>query len=225
MKFQSRKLLFHPGMLAALSWLPLASVAGAEPRLTMSASTPEITVETRAPGRNFINLPSLEYEFVLDAGCDDGMAPGALMLSVADTTLILNETQIAETPTELTLRIPAEQIGPVALNRFCAVVPAESPAADASDESPNGTASGRSGDADPAGAADQPPRAGPAASAASKPVAPGPDTLLIRSVVSAQGSLMCRNEQGQKVVYASRSLDVLLNCNRAQDSESVPAGR
>lgn len=220
MKTHSRPVVFLPVVLASLACLPVAREANAEHRLTMSASTPEIAIETRTAGRNFINLPSLEFNFVLDTACDEGMSPGALMLSVADTTLILNDAQIKdERRTELTLRIPAEQMGPVALNRFCAVAPADAPVAD-----PAGVARAAT-DALIDAEADIPPNERSTRRAATQPPAPSPDTLLLKSILSAQGSLMCRNEQAQKVVYASRSLDVVLNCNWQQDTESVPAGR
>lgn len=219
MKTHSHPLVLCPGVLASLACLPVAGEASAEHRLTMSASTPEVVIETRAAGRNFINLPSLEFNFVLGTACDEGMSPGALMLSVADTTLILNDAQIKdERRTELTLRIPAEQMGPVPLNRFCAVVPADSPVVDPAREARDGA------DTEIDDEADNPPHERPARRAATPPSARSPDTLLLQSVLSAQGSLMCRNEQTQKVVYASHSLDVVLSCNWQQESESVPAG-
>lgn len=220
MKTHSRPVIFLPGVLASLASLPLAGEASAEHRLTMSASTPEIAIETRAAGRNFINLPSLEYNFVLDTACDEGMSPGALMLSVADTTLILGEAQIKdEHRTELTLRIPAEQLGPVALNRFCAFVPADSPVTNPA------RVSRSAADIEIDDAADYPPDETPVGPASNPTSARSPDKLLLQSVLSAQGSLMCRNEQAQKVVYASRSLDVMLHCDWQPDTESVPAGR
>lgn len=220
MKTHLRPVVCLPIVLVSLTCLPAARDASAENRLTMSASTPEIAIETRTAGRNFIDLPSLEYNFVLDTACEDGMSPGALMLSVADTTLILSDAQIKDARrTELTLRIPAEQMGPVALNRFCAVAPADTQIAEPAGASRAGN------DAEIDDEADSLPIERPAMGATTPPSAASPDTLLLKSVLSAQGSLMCRNEQAQKVVYASRSLDVVLNCNGQQETESVPASR
>ena len=42
-------------------------------------------------------------------------------------------------------------------------------------------------------------------------------TLVIQGAVSAQFALTCANEEGERVVYATRSLDVALTCDEADD--------
>ena len=88
--------------------------------LSVDADTPVVEIGLRSIGRNFMRLPSLGYKFEMEARCAAGLAPKAMSLSIADTRKSLAAEDIsAESITSITLRIPAPQIGPVAVNGFC----------------------------------------------------------------------------------------------------------
>jgi len=98
--------------------LSLAVTASAG-ELRLSASTPEVNVSTRPAGRNFMRLPSLRYEFVVESRCPEGLSPETLSLSIADTRVTKNQEDIQSTATSLSVNVPASQIGPVAVEQFC----------------------------------------------------------------------------------------------------------
>ena len=110
---QTAVLFTAPVALISLAML----VAAGE--LSLSASTPEVRVSTRPDGRNFMRLPGLSYEFVVNAVCPDGLSPESISLSIADTRITnpLNDSAAAQVP--LTVNVPASQIGPVAVDQFC----------------------------------------------------------------------------------------------------------
>ncbi len=88
--------------------------------LSVDADTPVVEIGKRSAGRNFMRLPSLVYKFGIEARCAAGLAPKAMSLSIADTRKSVTAEDIsAESITSITLRIPAPQIGPVAVNGFC----------------------------------------------------------------------------------------------------------
>lgn len=100
------------------------AVAG---EITVSAQTPVVTIETRAAGRNFIQLPTLEYAFTVELRCRPDLAPDAFSLSIADTRVSMSAEYIpAGAPVEITVRVPANQIAPVAVEGFCMAEESES---------------------------------------------------------------------------------------------------
>ena len=97
--------------------------------LKVAADTPEVTVSTRPPGRNFLRLPDLNYRFIVEASCRDSMSPAAMSLSVADTRVTIPVSVADSGPRhEISVTIPASQIGPVAVNEFCVAGDDASPA-------------------------------------------------------------------------------------------------
>jgi hypothetical protein len=90
--------------------------------LTITANTPVALISPRQASRKFIRLPSLEYAFEIRARCLKNRKPTSLLLSVADTRKILDAEDMSSGPSvEATLRIPAAQIGPIAVEDFCHV--------------------------------------------------------------------------------------------------------
>jgi hypothetical protein len=88
--------------------------------LEVSASTPEVTISTRPAGRNFIHLPALEYHFQVAARCHVAMNPTSVSLSIADTRVTVPADVLATgSALQLSVSIPATQIGPVAVAGFC----------------------------------------------------------------------------------------------------------
>lgn len=92
----------------------------ADSSFAVAANTPVASIQPRQGNGKFIRLPTLEYTFEIRARCKLNRKPASLLLSVADTRKSLDAGDISwEPPVELTLRIPAEQIGPIAVEEFC----------------------------------------------------------------------------------------------------------
>lgn len=88
--------------------------------LAVSAEMPEITIQPQSEGSRFLQLPALEYRFFLEAKCTTGFAPESLSVGIADSRKSLGSSEIPEQePFEVTLPVPADQVGPVALHSFC----------------------------------------------------------------------------------------------------------
>jgi len=91
-----------------------------ESGLTVSADTPVASILPRRPSRKFIQLPTLEFAFEIRVHCMMNRNPTSLLLSVADTRKVLGAEDIpVGAPVALTLRIPAAQMGPIAVDDFC----------------------------------------------------------------------------------------------------------
>lgn len=102
-----------------------AGPAVARDFLSVAANAPAVNIAPRNPGRNFVRLPTLEYEFEIHSRCTDSRTPESISLNVADTHESLQADKIAnDGPTRISLRIPASQIAPLVVEDFC-VVPGE----------------------------------------------------------------------------------------------------
>ncbi|HLT92437.1 MAG TPA: hypothetical protein VKZ85_16000 [Woeseiaceae bacterium] len=92
-------------------------------RVTLTAQAPRVTLPGVPAERRFIDLPSLEYAFEIEAECDGGV-PHSLSVAVADTRATLSESELAAGPARLVLRVPAKQTPPLAIDGFCTAPPA-----------------------------------------------------------------------------------------------------
>ena len=170
----------QPLATGALIGTALAMPAGAADSnfLGVSADTPVVSVSTRPEGRNFMRLPALEYAFVIESGCRATLMPASMSLSIADTRISMSGDDLGDEPTvEVTLLVPAGQIGPVAVERFCVVT-----------DQANGLLE---------------------------------QTTRIPAILSAQAALICSSETASEIVYASTSLDVILNCEAETPPEAT----
>ena len=96
------------------------SESAADGSLAVMADTPAAAILPRQAGSQSIRLPSLEYVFHIRASCTGNRVPVSLLMSVADTRQALDAKELAaETPLQITLRIPSDQIGPIAVENFC----------------------------------------------------------------------------------------------------------
>jgi hypothetical protein len=88
--------------------------------LTVSADTPTVVISTRPAGRNFMRLPDLDYRIAIDGQCPTALAPGAISISIADTRIAVGQSELAAADgLHIPVTVPASQIGPVAVGRFC----------------------------------------------------------------------------------------------------------
>jgi hypothetical protein len=98
----------------------LPQQALAQDDLSITANVPVVPVVARGPGRNTFSMPALEYQLSIQSQCLEGRAPNGLSLSVADTRKRIGPADIpAEGPTRLTLTVPADQIPPLVVEKFC----------------------------------------------------------------------------------------------------------
>ena len=92
----------------------------------VSADTPVVDVGERSAGRNFVRLPSLDYRFDLAANCPADLEAKTISLSIADTRKSLATNEISNEETiSVAIRIPAAQIGPIAVDGFCVAAGAQ----------------------------------------------------------------------------------------------------
>lgn len=90
--------------------------------LSVAANAPVVNIAPRNPGRNFLRLPTLEYDFEIHTACAENRSPEILSLNVADTRKSLQADKIVnDGPTKISLRIPGNQIAPLAVEDFCIV--------------------------------------------------------------------------------------------------------
>lgn len=88
--------------------------------VALRAETPVVAVPPRRSGRQFLDLPALEYTFEVETRCDDDWVPESLSLNVADSRIAFGAGQLSHsTPHEIVLNVPAQQLAPVAVHDFC----------------------------------------------------------------------------------------------------------
>ena len=93
----------------------------ADTSLKMQTDIPEVSIESRGAGHDFVRLPALSFAFTFHASCSEDLLPVSLQLSVADTRKTLRGNEITANNATLTaLNIPANQIAPVVIKDFCA---------------------------------------------------------------------------------------------------------
>jgi hypothetical protein len=73
-----------------------------------------------------MQLPSLDYLFAIDAQCPAELQPSSITISIADTRVSLSGADVsAPMPLQIPVTVPAAQIGPIAVDRYCTVNEAE----------------------------------------------------------------------------------------------------
>lgn len=121
-----RKILRRPALAVLLAALAICGVARGGDSLTVSANVPAVIIAPRNSGRNFLELPALEFLFEVRASCSAGRSPKSLSLGIADSRKSLAASEIAsDGPTELRLEVPANQLAPLAVENFCVTAAAE----------------------------------------------------------------------------------------------------
>ena len=119
-----------PAVLSFCSLLvtPAAVLAEQAPGPVTQPTAAEISIDPSPAGRRLIRLPGAEFPLRLAPVCPSGLEFDSLSISVADTRKNFGAADFgAETVLETSLRIPGRQIGPVAVDKFCAAA-ADSPA-------------------------------------------------------------------------------------------------
>ena len=102
----------------------VATSAATEPphNIELTADVPTVTVAPRPPGQLVVHLPGLSYAMTVTIDCTANWVPDSVSISVADSGTSLDAEQLqAGVELELELRIPANQIAPLRIEKFCTV--------------------------------------------------------------------------------------------------------
>lgn len=183
------------GLLAAIGPGNVLAESANGHHLSLTADIPVVEIAPRQAGRSFVQLPTLQYSFQLEARCAGDTSPASFALNVADTRITLDAAELdghaAVTGQQLNLEIPANQLAPVAINAFCELPPdVPGPGDDADDH-----ADSRDSE------------------------------LPVPGALSAHASLLCVSDSRQAMTYAASSLDLLLVCREPDSEQQVPEVR
>lgn len=103
------------------------ALAGAEPpaqQLTITAAIPKVAIAPQDPGRQFLPLPALDFDFLLEPRCAAGWSPQSMTLSIADSRTVLDAKLLDEHGLLRTrLAVPAAQLAPLPISGFCEAAP------------------------------------------------------------------------------------------------------
>ena len=114
MQIQRFPLLLVPLALPGTAW------SDDTPQLTIGVEPAVAAISPLADGRRVVQLPTLEYEFAVNAGCGPDDTPSSVSLSIADTRRTLAGNEIPDgAPINAAITLPAQQIAPVVVDGFC----------------------------------------------------------------------------------------------------------
>lgn len=109
------------GIFIVVCRIPFAAAGPEGTRsITVTAATPLVSVLPGEPGRQFVELPALDYSFDVEARCNDEWIPTSLLLTVADSRAAFGASQLADGDHQkFVLHIPQRQLSPIAIHDFC----------------------------------------------------------------------------------------------------------
>jgi hypothetical protein len=118
-----------PRLSLLLATMALAVVAwpAGPARLVVDVAPAVASIQPLAEGRRLLRLPALEFAFGIGAGCGPDQAVTSVSISVADTRKTLSGAEFRDDAvTNMTVRLPARQIAPIAVDDFCPETQSES---------------------------------------------------------------------------------------------------
>lgn len=108
-------------LLMMLAGPAAATPAAAPGRLEIHAGPATIDATAAHTERRLVTLPALEFPLRLKPACATGTAVESVSVTAADTRLVFTATDFASGQAlETTLRLPAQQLAPLALTVACA---------------------------------------------------------------------------------------------------------
>lgn len=79
-----------------------------------------VSIEPISDDQRLIALPALQYALTIKPRCATDMRVDAISISIADTRRTYSGNEIGQQPlVEVSLTIPGQQIGPIAIQEFC----------------------------------------------------------------------------------------------------------
>ena len=102
----------------------VASTATANPTAHLQANVDpaQVSVPLVEAGRNRLQLPALEFRFLIDAQCAEDDRAASISISIADTRKTLVGDDIATTTgLNVNITIPASQVAPLVVDDFCSL--------------------------------------------------------------------------------------------------------
>ena len=114
---------YRSALTIALIFLCASALSENTPELNIASVAAIVEIETRQGPREFIQLPTLQYDLEIQQECPADLNPANLSVSVADTrrTMSANEISKASALT-MPLSIPGAQIAPIAIAGFCSAI-------------------------------------------------------------------------------------------------------
>ena len=112
-------------LLATLAALLAADITVADlggDRLTVRSTAAVADLGRLPGGRQLIRLPALEFTLTVEARCDAGFRAESVSVTVADTRQRFGADDLNDDARiETIIRVPRQQLAPVATERFCSV--------------------------------------------------------------------------------------------------------
>jgi hypothetical protein len=89
-------------------------------RLSVQTEPAVAVLTLQESGRNLVRLPDVEFRLAITTYCAHGGRPESLSIMIADTqrTLRTEALQVSRT-VDVSMRVPATQIAPLALREYC----------------------------------------------------------------------------------------------------------
>jgi hypothetical protein len=89
-------------------------------RLQIDAEPAVAVLAVQQDGRSLVRLPDIGFRLGITAYCADGGQPESLSVTIADTQRTLRAEGLQDIGTiDISMRVPASQIAPLALQEFC----------------------------------------------------------------------------------------------------------
>jgi len=89
-------------------------------RLSVLAEPAVAVLALQEAGDNLVRLPDIEFRLSLSPDCASGGRPESLSITIADTQRTLRGEELqAARKVDISVRVPAGQIAPLALREFC----------------------------------------------------------------------------------------------------------
>lgn len=89
-------------------------------QLRVESDSASVAILPQPPGPRLIQLPDITFTMQIEARCKAGLHAESISISVADSRVNLQSTELTEQGiAETTIRVPKNQLGPLMIENFC----------------------------------------------------------------------------------------------------------
>lgn len=107
-------------LLVAVAFVTSPVLSDTDAGISITAQPAVVRVEPLPEGRRLIRLPTLEFALIVKPQCAPDMQVDSISISVADTRLSLDASEIGgQTDVVTSIAIPRRQVSPLAVDGFC----------------------------------------------------------------------------------------------------------